>query len=143
MSLIIKKNTTFKIPRTGSGAPSGIPVASTASVNIAEVPYNFLSPFAKKTSGYEFVVNGLFTVTVNSGLIYMSNSEDGSRVLVSPNTSFYLTGSPFYTANTWQAMTFSDDDGTPTYSVLSTNSSIDSTTIPTTGWSPSITITAA
>lgn len=34
MSLIIKKNTTFKIPRTGSGAPSGFPdVASTSIVN--------------------------------------------------------------------------------------------------------------
>ena len=31
MSLIIKKNTTFKIPRTGSGAPSAVP-SSTQTV---------------------------------------------------------------------------------------------------------------
>ena len=32
MSLIIKKNTTFKIPRTGSGALSGIPTATANSI---------------------------------------------------------------------------------------------------------------
>jgi len=36
MSLIIKKNTTFKIPRTGSGAPNGIPVASTNTINVVD-----------------------------------------------------------------------------------------------------------
>jgi hypothetical protein len=36
MSLIIKRNTTFKIPRTGSGAPNGIPVASTNTINVVD-----------------------------------------------------------------------------------------------------------
>jgi hypothetical protein len=46
MSLIIKKNTTFKIPRTGSGAPSGI-VASTAGNLIISFGFYNLETYIK------------------------------------------------------------------------------------------------
>ena len=132
------------IPKVGGGAaPSGIPVASTASVNIAEYP--FTSPFTKKLSGYEFAVNGgFYFLAVNSGLIYINATEDGNQyVLISPNTILYKDGFEFYTRTTWKITGFSDDEGSATYLEVSTNPSTDTTTIPTTGWSPSRTITAA
>jgi len=43
MSLIIKKNTTFKIPRTGSGAPSGIPVSTQTIIVTNNADFN--SPY--------------------------------------------------------------------------------------------------
>ena len=64
MSLIIKKNTTFKIPRTGSGAPSGIPVASTSQIIV--------------TSTNSFIGSAPFNKT--SETIFES-SLDGASVL--------------------------------------------------------------
>jgi hypothetical protein len=50
MSLIIKKNTTFKIPRTGSTAPAGIDVANTSAF-VAEfrAQVGFNGYFSKST----------------------------------------------------------------------------------------------
>jgi len=128
-----------------SPAPSGIPVASTASVNLdsafhAFSPYN---PFTKKLSGYEFSVNGVYSLVVNSGLIYMNTVENGDFVLIPPNTILYKDGFQFYTRSTWKITQFSDDEGSATYLEIYTNASTDPATIPTTGWSPAITITAA
>jgi hypothetical protein len=139
LSLNIGLNNGRKLP-FGGAAPSGIPVASTASVNIAEYP--FYSPFTKKLSGYEFGVNGgLYYLVVNSGLIYMNTFENGDFVLIPPNT--ILSGGLSYTPSTWKITQFSDDDGSPVFFEISTNPSTDTATIPTTGWSPSRTITAA
>ena len=123
----------------GGAAPSGIPVASTASVNIAE--YSFFNPYPKRVSGYSFVgFGGEYSVSINSGTAYISASGNGDAVLAAPNTIFYIGGSPFYTASAWELLSFGEG---PTADVASLNSSTDPTTIPTTGWSPSITITAA
>jgi len=127
-----------------SPAPSGIPVASTASVNIAGVPYIYFSPFTKKLSGYEFQCNFNYNVVINSGLIYMNISENGADyVLISPNTIFYKDGFIFYTVSNWKVVSFGDNEGSPEVFDISTNPSTDTATIPTTGWTPSITITAA
>jgi hypothetical protein len=115
----------------------GISVASTASVNIAQ--YSFFNPFPKRVSGYGFVgFGGEYSVSINSGIAYISTSGNGDAVLAAPNTIFYIGGSPFYTASAWQLLFFNEG---PTVDVTSLNSSTDPTTIPTTGWSPSRTIT--
>jgi hypothetical protein len=141
-----KKGINLYVPtrRIVSAAPSGIPVASTASVNIAEVPYIYFSPFTKKLSGYEFQCNFNYNVVINSGLIYMNISENGNDyVLISPNTIFYKDGFIFYTVSNWKVVSFGDNEGSPEVFDISTNPSTDPTTIPTIGWSPAITITAA
>jgi len=59
MSLIIKKNTTFKIPRT---APSGFPnVASTSIVNALINDTNAETTSYLQSLGYS-AVNGIFTI---------------------------------------------------------------------------------
>jgi hypothetical protein len=123
-----------------SGAtPSGIPVASTASVNIAE--YYSFNPYPKRVSGYSFVgFGGEYIVSINSGIAYISTVGGGDIVLAVPNTIFYIGGSPFYTASAWELLNFGEG---PTSDVYSLNSSTDPTTIPTSGWSPATTITAA
>jgi len=141
-----KRGINLYVPRRSSSAPSGLPVASTASVNIAEVPWIYYSPFTKKTSGYEFPSTG-YSLLITSGTIYVNNQENGDITLVAPNTSFSVVDEgntyPFLTTSTWVIINFSDDDGTPTYLNTVTNPSTNSNSIPTTGWSPSITITAA
>lgn len=68
MSLIIKKNTTFKIPRT----PSGIPVAGTNQINIGNSPNNgaYLFGFGE--------YNGLTGTAYSNyySIIYFNNSND-------------------------------------------------------------------
>jgi len=126
----------------GAAAPSGLPVASTASVNISTSPFQNYNPYTKKLSGYGFNVLGVYSLSVDSGLIYMNTVEDGNNfVLISPNT--ILSGGLSYTPSTWKITQFGDDDGFPFFSESATNPSTDPTTIPTSGWSPSITITAA
>jgi len=141
-------NSATNVDRTivvSAPAPSGIPVASTASVNIAGVPYMYLSPFTKKTSGYEFNCNSIYNVVINSGLIYMNIDENGANyVIVRPSTIFYKDGYQFYiAASNWKVVSFSDNEGSPEVYDISTNPSTDSTTLPTSGWTPSLTITPA
>jgi len=139
LSLNVGLNNGRKLPFGGGAAPSGLPVASTASVNIAE--YSFFNPYPKRVSGYNFVgFGGEYNVSINSGIAYISTSGNGDIVLAAPNTIFYIGGSPFYTASAWELLSFGEG---PTADVASLNSSTDPTTIPTTGWSPSLTITAA
>jgi hypothetical protein len=139
LSLNFGLNNGRKLPFGGGAAPSGLPVASTASVNIAN--YSFFNPYPKRVSGYNFACFGEeYSVSINSGIAYISASGGGDVVLAAPNTIFYIEGSPFYTASAWALLFFNQG---PTTDVISLNSSTDSTTIPTSGWSPSITITAA
>lgn len=65
MSLIIKKNTTFKIPRTGSGAPSGFPdVASTSIVNALINDTNAETTSYLQSLGFS-AANGVFTIPLS------------------------------------------------------------------------------
>jgi len=132
-----------------AAAPSGIPVASTASVNIAEVPFIYVSPFTKKLAGYGFGCNNnTYFLVVNSGLIYMNSSEDGNSagVLISPGTTLYKDDYLWYTSSIWKMTGFGDDEGSPNISDSATNPSTDPTIIPTSGWTGyygNLTITAA
>jgi len=114
MSLIIKKNTTFKIPRTGSGAPTTLPL-STLSLHI--------SGAGSGAGAYLKVPTAIwwqFDDYLISGNVYNLAFNFGVR-----------------TNNIWELyLTDSADNDT----VLSTNLSSGSE-IPLTGWSSSITIT--
>jgi hypothetical protein len=105
MSLIIKKNTTFKIPRTGSGAPSGI-VAATAGnliINFAlfsgevyikanNTLWSFF--FGEGNSEYQrlqwngFIPN-TWTLDVNNGDTVATNPSTNSAVI--PTTGWIYT----------------------------------------------------
>jgi hypothetical protein len=114
MSLIIKKNTTFKIPRTGSGAPSGIPVASTSSVIIT----NSLS-------------NGQ-----NWNGTYIFNSENNRYELDFGSSLQYLYW--YSNSNQWSISWTNFDNG---YDEYNETPSQNQNYIPTAGWQ--FTITAA
>ena len=109
MSLIIKKNTTFKIPRTGSGASSGI-VAATAGnliidfgyfggetyAKISNIFWNF--NFGEGNSEYQrlqwnsFIPN-TWTLDVNNGDIVATNPSTNSLII--PTTGWtYTIGGP-------------------------------------------------
>ena len=123
MSLIIKKNTTFKIPRTGSGAPSGIPVASTTNVIVT----------FGDTSSLNYARNGYPTFT------------NYSIIEPTPSIAFQVLDFNGEVENTWALSQYFTLGGI----IQATNPSTNSAIIPTTNWiyiigsGPSITITAA
>jgi len=81
MSLIIKKNTTFKIPRTGSGAPTTLPLST---------PNLYLSGLSF-TNNYDNYVNPTFgnPLVKQSNTVWSSNSSP-SGLLVSFGNVWYL-----------------------------------------------------
>lgn len=116
-------------------APSGIPVASTNAVNVTISGYGTIT-FTK----------GTFTNVGNvvSGTAYIDNSA--WFTLLSPNTIINFCYGPFNVApNQWRISQWEDyGDCSPTeLFLISTISSTDTNYIPTIGWSPAITITAA
>ena len=147
MSLIIKKNTTFKIPRTGSGAAGGLPVASTPSIvvigsgGVPSATYN--------TKEIEEVIGFIVDADWTAGLppFYCKTQAVPNADLyffLGPNASLGdFEGSNYYTnGSSWQIMRLFDNEGATLVSV-GTNPSTNADYIPTAGWSPSITITAA
>ena len=136
MSLIIKKNTTFKIPRTGSGAPSGIPVASTNTINVVDnVGYNGTIALSKSSSTLYFANIGGFNYSQVYCEPYSDNvnvSIAGMRLIKEGNYWIYRYLG-FYECNDILQIDYD------IVSVLEVTSGI----IPTVGWSPFITITAA
>jgi hypothetical protein len=129
--------------KSGGGAPSGIPVASTTSVVITNG--DLLNGTAiKKTVGQMcWGVSYSYNATVVTGVIYSYNLDyNQGAMLVQPQA----TASDFLTpSNNWQIVytTYDTEAGELVTLASATNPSTDPTTIPTTGWSPSITITAA
>ena len=160
LSLGLGVSSSSKLP--SAAAPSGIPVASTASVVIAG--QNATVPngtYAKVTANGTRVAGSAVSdkLLLDTGLVYLKEAGadviDGvtlayGQILVPPNTTFTSTygaavsPEPFWRAGVVRA-NYSEDDPYFYFAFLtiSTNSSTDPTTIPTTGWSPSITITAA
>jgi hypothetical protein len=150
MSLIIKKNTTFKIPRTGSGAPSGIPVASTASVVMANFfPNN--GTYTKSVEGTDFGSDPDFSLGVGVVFYKLSVNGTGQTILLPPNLDITVTnsyeGEDYYSYVTaeayWRIVDVTAYESETSINTLASNSSTDASLIPTTGWSPSLTITAA
>jgi len=130
MSLIIKKNTTFKIPRTGSGAPSGFPNVGADGQQISvTTPYpEFNGIYTKVSSGNE------------AGYINASRVYDGPYI----SNGSYVSQLVFNTdANRWEIGGVSDWSGDGNFwAEFFSNPSSNQNVIPTTGWSATITITA-
>ena len=146
MSLIIKKNTTFKIPRTGSGAAGGLPVASTPSIVVVGSG-GVLSAIYDTRENEQFI--GTFENDFYAGLSpFYSTTQDAINddiyIFLGPNASLFDSNFENFHVNgsSWQIMRLFDNEGVSLVSV-GTNPSTNADYIPTAGWSPSITITAA
>ena len=153
LSLNIGLNNGRKLPFGGGAAPSGIPVASTNSLLIDS------SAYAKRPENDDIAMDGggecggyflAVSPAIAGRRVYTNSGFGGGEniyVLMQPGS--HIGGASFlgaeYTANTWVLVNASIDTGSCFTSITaySTNPSTNSTTIPTSGWTPSITITAA
>jgi len=150
LSLNVGLNNGRKLP-FGGAAPSGIPVASTASVVISGNA-TFNGTAIKKVNPQQCFGDPVSggKLYVDSGVVYAYGaSENLGKVLIPPQaliTDFFGDPDKLNTPSaTWRLVDASYDGAEDTYLILSTvnNASTDANYIPTTGWSPSITITAA
>jgi hypothetical protein len=153
LSLNVGLNNGRKLPFGGGAAPSGIPVASTASVVISGNA-TFNGTAVKKVVGERLLGIGVFggELYVYSGIAYGYGLNSGQgKILIPPqteiidNVDFYPPGKLNTPSNTWRLVVAGYDGGEDTYNIdsITNNSSTDPNYIPTTGWSPSVTITAA
>jgi len=149
---------------SGGAAPSGIVVATTNAVNISgsnlQVPdgtYTKVTTIGTRVAG----ILSSDKLLLATGLVYLKEAgfTDSSgtgnppyvfvpygHILIPPNTTFTATGlTPLDSDTTWKAgVVYGDADASQfIYDRYSLNSSTDATIIPTSGWSPSITITAS
>jgi len=127
----------------GGAAPSGIPVASTASVIILGAGI-YIGTYTKKIPEQGFPISNGHNSYIKTGICYSL----GNYLLLSPNAQIWddevgaILDSPF---GAWKLIdpSFDLDSDSWVYSVYASNASTDANYIPTSGWSPSITITAA
>lgn len=172
MSLIIKRNTTFKIPRTGSGAPSGIPVSTTTLLingGNAGAPTETFTKATGNTDIYPCnyeIGNPDPTIKYTFNHLWLSYSFGGfgewsyARLGVATRKRVGGSGESFISASncqyetteavspTWVLFFEEGDEYGPRASTYATNPSQDFNNVPTTGWAihrelTSITITAA
>jgi len=144
----------------GGAAPSGIVVATTNAVNISG--NNSIVPdgtYTKVTTILTRVAGSLASekLLLASGLVYLKEAGYGDEsypaypygyILIAPNTTFTATSFDTLSSDSvWRAgkvYGFSSEGGGVFESpVFNDNASTDSTIIPTSGWSYTITITAA
>ena len=96
----------------GGAAPSGIPVASTASVIVASVaaPYgDFNATYTKKNNLEDFTSADGYTVRSSGGVCYVSSSK---KVLVPPNVSLETNDfGSLGSRNYWTLADLTYDDG--------------------------------
>ncbi len=138
----------LSVPRVGAAAPSGIPVASTASVVLSNAG-TFNGTAVKKVNpeiciGISGSGNQLY---VDSGAAYSYElAYNYGLILIPPQTvlvefSIPSLDTPF---GTWRLAQVSHEDGQFYIAQQLNNASTNPNYIPTTGWDdPSITITAA
>ena len=138
-----------KIKSSGA-APSGIPVASTASVVISGNA-TFNGTAVKKVVPEQCFGDLVFgaKLFVDSGVVYAYDlSQNYGKILIPPQaliTNLFDTGLLSTPSATWRLVAASYDGEIDAYNIdsITNNSSTDATIIPTSGWSPSITITPA
>jgi hypothetical protein len=141
------------VTSSGGVAPSGIPVASTASVVISGNA-TFNGTAVKKVNPQQCFGDLVFggKLFVDTGVVYAYDaSENLGKVLIPPQaliTEDFIYGFPDKLgtpAATWRLVDVSYDQENDAYNInnITNNSSTDANYIPTSGWSPSITITAA
>ena len=129
--------------------PSGIPVASTASVVIGNVGGN-AGTYVKKVPEEALIINSSgHNSYLKTGVCYHKSNFGEGNLLLSPNAEVWddeigaIIGSPF---GVWKLITgaqFDADSDSWVYYDYATNASTDTAYIPDASWSPSITITAA
>ena len=129
---------------------SGIPVASTNSINITGYYYGGGSgTFIRKNIFNQFIGNmngNADTGYMGNGVAYVNINYGIDFALLAPNSNIMdgpdPAGNWISPRPNWTIHWIYSDDGTRS-EVVSENPSTDPTIIPTAGWSPSITITAA
>ena len=143
-------NSSSNIPPSAPPAPSGIEVATTASVTVAgftggNTTYN--GTYTKGTSGG---ADPTITTPPTDGEVYIKGIN--AFVLLPPSVTIGGDNSydgdnypySFEAQGNWTISRISDDgEGATSLLVIATNPSSNNDYIPETGWSPSITITAA
>ena len=137
MSLIIKKNTTFKIPRTGSVAPNGIPVASTNTINVVDNFYINQTIALAKVSSTEYATSA-YTYTFEEEVYCDVNETEVSvdiyKISVIKESGYWI----------YRYYGLYNCDTNFNYDLdLGNVQEVTNGIIPTTGWSNSLTITAA
>ena len=139
LSLNVGLNNGRKLPFSGA-APSGIPVASTSQIIVTNSG-SFDGTYIKRSSGA--MLTAVFGLLQGTGNSY-SVSQGGGSVVVLIGPQMTVGG---YGAGSWNINYGYDDEeiGTIIFDSAGsiTNASTNITTIPTTGWSSGITITAA
>ena len=144
-----------------AAAPSGIPVASTASVTISNyTPHPHIisagypagtfnkSGYTKKANLTPFYGYNNSQITPNGGISYVYESTYDTTFILAPNVSLESRGETFYSGvNKWRIAGHVADDGMyiglgfyapgmayPTDQYILQNDSTDITQIPTSGW---------
>jgi hypothetical protein len=143
----------FIVKRDAVVIPAGIPVSSTNQIAIAGYSANTNTSFIKKNTLNQFLGNPNW----NGDVAYMGNGtayivgyydSGGDRfgityVLLAPNSTIMDNPSPagnwMGPFSNWRLLEFYSDDGTQT-TIVSENPSTNENYIPTTNWSPSLSI---
>lgn len=130
-------------------APSGIPVASTASVVISGNGF-FNGTYAKKVPEQALIINSNgHNSYLETGTCYLEDGSGIGSLLLSPDAQVWddeigaILGSPFGAWRLIADATFDVDSDSWVSGEFASNASTDANYIPTSGWSPTITITAA
>jgi hypothetical protein len=130
-------------------APSGIPVAGTSIVTITNAGVLNNGTYTKKTPEQALVINSSgHSSYLKTGVCYLRGGIAAGNLLLSPDAQVWddevgaILDSPF---GAWKFINafFDGDLDSWVYSVISSNSSVNTDYIPDASWSPAITITAA
>jgi hypothetical protein len=145
----------FIVKRDAVVIPAGIPVSSTNQISIAGYYVNTNTSFIKKNTFNQFLGNPVFggdVAYMGNGTAYIVGYYDsgGDRfgiqyVLLAPNSTIMDNPSPagnwMGPFSNWRLLEFYSDDGTQT-TIISENPSTNANYIPTTNWSPSLSISS-
>jgi hypothetical protein len=149
LSLNVGLNNGRKLPFGGGAAPSGIPVASTASVVIGNAGGNN-GTYVKKVPEEALIINSNgHNSYLKTGTCYFKDLIGEGNLLLSPDAQVWddeigaIVGSPFGVWKFITGATFDVDSDSWIYYDYASNSSTNTAYIPDASWSPSITITAA
>jgi hypothetical protein len=153
LSLNVGLNNGRKLPFGGGGAPSGIPVASTASVVIGNAGAGNNGTYVKKVPQQLLLDTGVVQLYSNiAGACYVLGAGNANgRILFSPDAQAWddlgsgspQDGTPFGIWKLKYAYYEGGDTSAWLFTEIATNASTNTSYIPDSGWSPSITITAA
>ena len=136
----------------GGAAPSGIPVASTASVVIGNAGAGNNGTYTKYVPQQLILLNnGAVPLYVNiAGACYLLGGPDDGRILFSPDAQTWddlagsaQLGTPFGNWKLGYVYYEGGDTSAWLFTEIASNASTNTAYIPDSSWSPSITITAA